>query len=359
MSTKGRRWRGGRQVDLVDDREDWSFGNGWKTEAFRGHGREVKGESQEFLGVDELDRLDSAGVIVGADKRVYEKKHGLIECLVPVKLDPDEAKVYVESVEWEYIPPPGELAWLLENFFGCYDREVLMLVGKKRDKSGWLYHVPEQVGTGGSIDWEADDEEMGQFADQAEWVGTIHVHPGDGCSPSQTDVDDWAEPEKSGLHIILGRGRSYTVSGAIAGKTISLHEGNLTGIEPVPVEYSTSRGRGLGELLKEPKKVRFQEFKVACSPSDRVMTEDVRDEVFSLPMENAEYVGDALETIGSLKVGRNQLGCLGYLRVVSHRGECYILTPEQWEELGMWCEDVCDMPRARRLRVKRTTARGV
>lgn len=315
-------------------------------------GSKVRGKNQEFLFSSELATVDpvTTTLVMGTDKRVYEKRHGLIDCLAPAKPDDSEPKVYVDKVDWSSFPHLEELAWLFDDFFSRYDREVLMLIGKKRIGGGWLYYVPEQVGTGSSIEWEADDEEMDWFQDQATWVGTIHIHPGDMCSPSQTDIDDWAEPEKSGLHVVLGQDGSFTINGAIAGKTFLLSKGNLQNYNRWPVEHVTSKGRTLEELLKKPKpKPRSQAFQHDCSlyDADPVLPPD--DYSVELSGEDHDAVHFDLISVGAVCVKHDKIRSL---RVVTHQGRYYILTVGQYVDLVEECGDMYFIPKARRLRIQ-------
>ncbi|KKK83393.1 hypothetical protein LCGC14_2793830, partial [marine sediment metagenome] len=189
-------WRNGRIVGTTESYpdNDEPFGFGVVTSKYKGVG-------QSLLEVSDLKKVDlsSTSLVLGKDKRVYEERHGLIECLAPARTVGDDPSVYVSDVNWASFPPAGELAWLFHNFFSQYeDREVVMLMGRRRDGNGHSYHVPEQVGTCGGVKWDADNEEMGEFQDRADWIGTIHSHPGSCCGASQTDIDDWANPEKSG-----------------------------------------------------------------------------------------------------------------------------------------------------------------
>jgi proteasome lid subunit RPN8/RPN11 len=304
--------------------------------------------------MDDFEELDVAGdkVWVGANNRVYEERFGLIDCLAPVKLPPEDSTVYVEGVRWGDFPPHGELAWLYDNFFRLYDREVLMLVGKKRDGTGWLYHVPEQTGTAGEVTWEAEDGEMGIFSKQASWVGTIHIHPGTGCQPSQTDVDDWAKPDKSGLHVIFGRDGSYAIYGAIAGQTFPLRrEGSLRGIVRVHVSFSTSQGRRLKTILKKPKPVVKRTRHVRLAPKDPPSVAHPQS-AGVVPEEEPrydyvyDYAEETLDDVGALAIDEDQLLDL---RILPYKGRYYLMTKEQEEEFDSQSCGASPLPPTREL----------
>lgn len=340
-------WEGGVLLIDFQDNEDWALGLGIPTvEGFQsGRGR-FKGEGQALLATGDLEEnLDfenkafpSSGKVVGVDNRVYEPRLGLIECLAPAKVGEDSPKVYVDGVDWDSFPPYGELAYLFDNFFSHYDREVLMLVGKKRDGSGWLYHVPEQEGSCGSVEWKADDNEMGEFSDWAQWVGTIHIHPGIGCEPSQTDIDDWAEPEKSGLHLVFGRNGSYTISGAIAGRTFPLLDGEVEGVPRIAVEYTTSSGRTLEELLKKPVAT------VVRKKSHKLLE---HHDAPSLSGFGAR-LDVALRWADAFPVEAEEMEDL---RVISHDSRYYLMTPDQWDKVESWCDSE-EIPKVRTLRIR-------
>lgn len=337
------------------------------------------GTKQEFKSGNDFDHYEDHNLFVGPDNRAYEERSGLLECLVAAK-PVGEPSVYVDSVQWRSFPPIGELARLFKYFFSEYtDREVVMLVGKYRDTSGWLYYVPEQVGTAGSVKWTADDEEMDEFQKKAKWIGTIHSHPGDCCQPSQTDIDDWAEPEKSGLHVVFGRDGSFTVNGAIAERTFEVSKGSVALVTlSGPVSYRRSKNRTLDNLLKKPKPVvtrtvsrgrinvveaskrpwrnawqKLQELRKRQGPYP---VKTLWDPETGLPIwqddddGQGDFVEETLDTIGALPLLGEDNG-VPVLRIVSHKGQLHALTLHQYAELVEWCKDECPVPKSKRLRL--------
>ncbi|KKM27664.1 hypothetical protein LCGC14_1572510, partial [marine sediment metagenome] len=241
---------------------------------------------------------------------------------------------------------------LFDVFFGKYDREVLMLVGRKRDHSGWLYHIPKQIGSPGFVRWSADDEEMGIFSDKAQWIGTIHIHPGADCTPSQTDIDDWAEPEKSGLHLIFGRGGSYGIYGSIAGQTFRVYKSELGRTTRAKAYYTTSQGRSLAVLLTKPKpkpkpkpKSVFKSWPLVTSRSTVGTGTETETEMGT----GKSYVERNLHAMRVSPISHDELQSL---RMVSHGGQYYILTELQYECLGELCVDVCPLPTAGNLVIR-------
>lgn len=314
----------------------------------------IKGKGQDLLGLSSLplEDLSATTLVVGTDKRVYEKRLGLIECLAPARLDKEDPNVYVDKVDWANFPPMTELASLFDRFFSKYDREVLMLIGRKRDLSGWLYHVPKQEGSPGYVKWKWTDEEAGEFQKQARWIGTIHIHPGECCDPSQTDIDDWAEPEKSGLHLVFGRNGSYTINGAIAGKVFPLLRSDINhDLYRTEVEYSVSGSRSLEEVLTIPKPVKVHKTKKTRKGhrARRKATETNKaSEHFVKIEDDSDYVEESMDIIRALKVEPDQMEDL---RLVSYGGNWYVMTVLQYTRLSAWCNDVCPTPTAKRLRL--------
>jgi proteasome lid subunit RPN8/RPN11 len=313
----------------------------------------ASGKGQPYMELADLEVVDptKSNWVMGQDGRVYGPKLGLIECLAPLPEPEEDGLVYVHKVDWDSFPPFEELAFLFDAFFAAYeDREVVMLVGRKRDGTGWRYHVPEQKGSSGSVSWVADDDEMGEFLGDAKWVGTIHIHPGLNAWPSGTDIDDWAEPEKSGLHLIFGQDGRYTVCGAISGKTFRLMQGEVAKVDRHEVEWTTSQDRPLEDILhkgtvssttKETRRV-------------PVVTREMDTEAFGEgiePTENdAQFVWTALEDI-SCKHGMDE-DEMTHLLIVRHEGLTWILTQDEYLDLVDWCRDLCNPPPASRLRIK-------
>lgn len=313
----------------------------------------VTGTLQKFMPVSYLERvdLDTTDLVVGKDHRLYSPRFGLIECLAVKSPSGGVPNVYVDKIDWESYPPLGELAYLFDTFFKEYDREVLMLVGRMRDHSGWLYYVPKQVGTSALVTWDSEESGLEEFADKAQWIGTIHIHPGSDCTPSQTDIDDWAEPEKSGLHLIFGRGGSFTINGSIAGNTFEVCEGHLESVVRSPVPYLTSHGRSLEELLTKPKPKHKFHFPSHTSTRDRIVTSrsTVGDEL------GGSYVENTLRFMRVSPINHDELKSL---RMVSHGGRYYILTESQYTNLEELCVDVGPVPTAGNLSIRTVNQEG-
>jgi hypothetical protein len=350
-------WKNGEIVgvtrdDHLDD-DDGLFGFGVGVPKSKGIG-------QALLGADDLAGVDDRTLQIGRDKRVYGMRHGLIECWAHVEPTSDKPNVYVDRIDWTGFPPEGELAWLFHNFFSkCLDREVVMLTGHKRDGSGHLYCVPEQIGTGGGVEWDTKGKEMDWFQERAHWIGTLHSHPGNCCSPSQTDIDDWANPEKSGLHVIFGRDGSYTVNGAIANRTFTLLQGDLSGVVCVPTTYLTSGGRSLKELLKKPKPVVIQKLvsRSFISGGRSLIGEPTTPKSWTYPHERdvssqplwwddeKDYVEESLDAAGALLLGEED--GTPSVHVVRYNRRSYVMRTDQYADLTEWCHNVCPVPTSR------------
>jgi len=221
--------------------------------------QEVVGQLQEYKGAEEFRQASFAEgekVYLGPGPGLYREWNGVAKAMVPVQAPPEVLMVYVEDIDWSLVPPKEELCYLYHAFFKKYDREVLIVVGKSRSQDEHFYFVPKQVGTSGGVEWKAD-EDMDEFQRVATWVGTIHVHPGGmSAEASRVDVDEWAEPQKSGLHIIFGRDETFNVYLAVAGRTILVLESTVMGVSSCPtpqVVLWTSRGKPLEELLLKPR----------------------------------------------------------------------------------------------------------
>lgn len=313
--------------------------------------QKYKGLGQEMKRIGELDVIDFESndplPIVGLDNRVYEMRHGLIECLAPVKLDKGDPDVYVKKIDWSRFPPETELSHLFETFFSQYDREVLMLVGWCRDGSGCRYHVPWQEGTAGRVTWKADLSEMGEFQSECFWVGTIHSHPGNSSRPSQTDIDDWALPEKSGLHLIFAKDGTYKIHGAIAGRTFEVGSGTVSDTSPTEGYITTSRNQPYKDLLTRPAPVVLKSRKkwVTSLPRTRVTTGQWAAKAMPTyaTSSNLGTWVECLEAAGALGVEyQDSLD----LSLVMTEDSMFILTPDQWEVFATNCEEHgCALPK--------------
>lgn len=199
-------------------------------------------------------------VMVGPDMRLYRKTRGLMEIICEV--EPTEKTVpglYYGGVNWDEYPKMQYLADLYDQFFSRYKREVMLLVGKLHDpkpgKCPWMFMVPRQVGTTGSISWD-DLKGTNWFLQHARFLGTIHVHPGAGTSPSGPDLRHWEEKDCSGIHVIFGRNGAFSVHGSAYGHAVSIADGTVEGIERLPAPLCTSMNQSLGSLLRIPKELK-------------------------------------------------------------------------------------------------------
>lgn len=291
----------------------------------------VSGILQIPLQRHDLDEctLEKSGLVLGKNKRLYESRRGLIDCMAEVKATGTAGQVYVDKVDWKSFPPMGELAFLFDKFFSKFDREVLMIVGWKRDGTGWMYHVPRQEGSSGLVTWSSTESEMAWFSKHSKWIGTLHVHPGTDCTPSQTDVDDWAEPCKSGLHVIFGRQQGYTINGSIAARTFQVESGTLSTTKRIPVGWTTSGRRPLMEILLQPPPVKiFQRNRL--HGSDRYRSPGSVVKYVPTTSSHSDFVDWVLAQTGILRVEKDQIESL---RLVSHNGSYYLVTLDKWSEV--------------------------
>jgi len=221
----------------------------------------TKTKNKPLLSIEEWEPLATVGELpgfgetfIGKDGRSYRRTQGLLQIVCPIT--PDQ-RMKPELVYCGYdeskLPPWGELKYLFKNFLSKYDREVMYIIGEKRDKSGYVYVVPDQEGTPGSIDWK-DPIAMDKMVKVARWIGTVHVHPGNSASPSSVDLESWEEREQSGLHLIFGRNGDWTLHGSSYGHVVRLDEGKMPKTSSVRVPLETY-GRELASLLREPKPV--------------------------------------------------------------------------------------------------------
>jgi len=326
--------------------------------------REVqyKGRGQEPKMAGDLDTVDlhsnDPWPIVGLDNRVYEERHGLIECLAAAKLPKEEPDVYIKKIDWAKFPSEEELAYLYKSFFSQYDREVLMLIGWCRDGAGFRFHVPLQEGSTSLVKWTADDAEMGEFQEECSWVGTIHVHPGNSSSPSQTDIDDWAIPEKSGLHLIFGKDGTYSIHGAIAGRTFEVGSGAVTDNSDLFGCYITTSGnKPCQDLLLRPKPIVVKSCKSRYKGAKHVRAmRAMKPQVMTGtkdPTNEAALRATWLRGLGIAEALEVKYEDAWDLSVVMAGGAIYILTPEQYQLLEAHCRDnKCALPKTHTLTLK-------
>ncbi len=185
--------------------------------------------------------------MVGIDHQLYEKVGGVIKCWVPIPKV--EAYAHLEELNEEKVPPIGMLADMYERFLSQYKREVGFVVGKKRDGSGWTFFIPQQEGSSCHMNMD-DDEGMSTFLEDNQYIGSVHIHPGNCCNPSSTDKTDWQSGAKTGIHWIFGRDGSYTVNLQCRGYLWDPEEHDLKGVERIKVKYTKSGNKSLHELLK-------------------------------------------------------------------------------------------------------------
>lgn len=314
-----------------------------------------RGVLQDTLLRPDLDEINlaSSDLVLGADKRLYETRRGLIDCLAPVVPKGKPGQVYVNEVDWDSFPPMSQLAYLFDEFFSKYDREVLMIVGKRRDGNGWLFHVPKQTGSAGLVEWSASDGEMAWFSRIARWIGTIHIHPGAWCTPSTTDINDWAEPEKTGLHMIFGRNQDFTINGSIAGRTFELDSGTLNDITREIVQWTTSGRRPLDELLLVPTPIVISSKKWSKFGSRPIGAGFEQSNSTNKPLashtgETSSFVTWMFNQGGMFKVSPEDLGSM---KIVPHEGSYYLVTKAKWLEIQSWANNLVDIPVAKNLSI--------
>jgi len=194
---------------------------------------------------------------LGNDLRLYRRTTGLLELLCPVNpVEGSEPHYEVEGIHWDGYIVPGHMKWLWESFLAKYDTEVVVILGRKYDTGEFFAMVPWQHVAVNRVAWndKAGMEWMDEFG---EYLGTMHIHPGNCAEPSSLDIGHWVDKDSSGLHVIVGRDGDYTISGSAAGKCYILTRGNLQEYEAKELEVLTSKNRVLTDLLipfPEPKK---------------------------------------------------------------------------------------------------------
>ncbi len=328
------------------------------------HSEITPGKAEDFKALAEGTSPICGDVLIGEDLRVYRRTLGLVESIAPCEPRADtEPNVFLDKINWEDFPPLGELAFLFDTFFSTYEREVMMLVGRKRDRSGWAYLVNNQEGNVGGVWWD-DEAGIEQLAAKARFVGTLHVHPGNACEASCTDISDWKNPEKSGLHLIFGRNGDYKIYAAIGGEVFRVREGNFSGVERIAVEYETSEDKPLDELLAVRKwqSTKGRTFfghgygffedddELGMLPSVRRGVRvpwSSRKTVKPIPMTDKasrimKHAGEAL--VIPLKDADN-------MRIIEHDGKLFIMSADGFDSANKWLEDEGLV--VRRLRVNR------
>lgn len=200
-----------------------------------------------------LDDLPGVGTVyIGRDLRLYRKTNGLLSLIAPCEPVKDsKEEVWIDKVDWGEFPPMGQVKYLWKNFFLQYKKEVMVLIGRKWDETGWFFMVPKQRGGFAEIQWE-DKEGTEWFSRFGRYIGSIHVHPRNSAGPSGTDLGWWRKRDASGLHMVLGRGGAWTITGSSAGHAVQLLEaedGALDKIEEEKALLIASLNRKLSELL--------------------------------------------------------------------------------------------------------------
>lgn len=282
--------------------------------------------------------VDGVGTLyIGQDLRLYRKTTGLTQVIAPCSPVKDtEPEALLDGVRWEDFPPLGELRHLYETFLRQYDREVMFVIGKKWDDSGWFYMVPEQEGTAGSIDWE-DKEGMEElFAAEAQWIGTCHIHPGASCTPSGTDIENWKKPEQSGLHIIFGRRGDFSITGSASGFSMLLLEGHIRHSEVIEVALRASMDRPLKELLRipppPPPVEKWAGFHRGREPVTSEWVEDLwkkkHEEGDNAEPERSVDFAETFWEVGALICEEKDIR----LRRIRYDGKVYLMTEDQFEE---------------------------
>jgi len=109
-----------------------------------------------------------------------------------------------------------------------------MIYGKSLD-GWWTYIVPEQTGSVAMVDWTT--RKPWNSWPGRQWVGRFTFIRVMGRTV-RTDISTWEEPEHSGIHVVLGRGGSYTVSVSVGGCVFPYRKGSCR--EGCTVRWETS-----------------------------------------------------------------------------------------------------------------------
>lgn len=202
--------------------------------------------------VPEVDLSDQE--YVAEDYRVWEICDGIISYDKPKVLPTPTNDCIITNVDWTRVPTLSVLAKLYQIFFSkVVDREVAMIYGENLTGGGHTFVVPQQEGSMGGVKYD-DPVAIEQLMVKARWLGSLHVHPGSGHTPSGTDVQDWLRPEASGLHIIFDRDAGFGIYAVVAGTITSVYTGApgiLLKAKKVTVRYERSGGKPLLDLLQK------------------------------------------------------------------------------------------------------------
>jgi hypothetical protein len=212
-----------------------------------------------------IDDVPGVGTVyIGKDLRLYRKTNGLLSLVAPCEPVKDSKEgMWIDKVDWDEFPPMSQVKYLYTHFFLKYQKEVMVLIGRKWDESGWFFMIPKQRGGPAQIEWE-DKDGTEWFSKFGRYIGSIHIHPGDSAQPSGTDLGWWRNRDASGLHMILGRNGAWTITGSSAGHAVTLLESPNGSFDEVAEEKPlliASLNRPLEELLLDPTPVTIQSYK--------------------------------------------------------------------------------------------------
>lgn len=222
---------------------------------------EYGGTADKFTSLRELGNLGNRGdAFVGTDLRLYRTTQGAMSVITAVAPKEDTPpKWWLKGVDWADFPPMEELNYLRKTFLAKYPKEVAFIMGRRFEDGQFIYLVPEQEGSTGHVDTEGkqkgkwrSQQAIEKFLDEAQFIGTVHTHPGEGAYPSSTDEAWWTNPSMSGLHVIFGRTGKFSITGSAAGHMLVLEQGTLDGVGETPVELRFADGKPVEELLLDP-----------------------------------------------------------------------------------------------------------
>lgn len=202
-----------------------------------------------FLGAPEIEER---GLWIGDDHRVYQITNGLIKAFLPAGT-PGEPFAQFMGIDEDKLLEPQRVRHLFDMVMSKYQRETwLWWFAHRQHPKTFKVMIPRQRGTSASVNIEDADTALEQIGPDYRFVGTIHTHPGAWCDPSGTDLETWAKPEFSGLHMILGRNGHFTLNVALLGRHWKYPEGELP-LESWDTPWETQDNKPLDETLLEPK----------------------------------------------------------------------------------------------------------
>jgi len=180
---------------------------------------------------------DDVVYIVGKKGIFLKKKVGIVESLIEVNDIPiledvkQYAKLHINKI-------PARMFARVSDFFkevySTYRSEAIVLLLYNEDEGKYVLHIPNQVVTGGGLDYVKPISPKGYVL-----LGTIHSHAG--FSAFHSGVDDHDEKEFDGLHITIGHNGdenfSLSVSVVINGKRFKVEASeyveNIKAIEEI------------------------------------------------------------------------------------------------------------------------------